>query len=263
MLPLMPRKCHLSTGAAGRPPGLSYALRQHMTCFPQSLVLKQKRRHRIPKPLKGAGVNSAFCTWGGTKALTEEGQGPKCKQAGVDLRTMLHLQKLVVLRRRLFAEAAKGQASQANIPGWGGWGMDGGGRQPPFHGGGGRWQQDGSQSGGPGGRQPPGLRRAAGPAQRPLSHLVWRFQHLHQEGVDGGVSDQLEEEEVLQALQADRPQGGQAQQQLGKPGGRRQQEWGRSGPRQVRVPPPRMALKGPKTEWEDPPPDRNSTEGYK
>lgn len=49
-------------------------------------------------------------------------------------------------------------------------------------------------------------------------HLVGGFQHLHQESVDGGVPNQLEEEEVLQALQPDGPEGRQTQQQLGKPG---------------------------------------------
>lgn len=43
------------------------------------------------------------------------------------------------------------------------------------------------------------------------------LQHLHEEGVDGRVPDELEEEEVLQALEADGAQGGQAQQQLGEP----------------------------------------------
>lgn len=40
-----------------------------------------------------------------------------------------------------------------------------------------------------------------------LCHLVRGLEHLHQEGVDGRVPDQLEEEEVLQALQADGAQG--------------------------------------------------------
>ena len=50
-----------------------------------------------------------------------------------------------------------------------------------------------------------------------LSHLVRGLQHLHEEGVDGRVPDELEEEEVLQALEADGAKGGQAQQQLGEP----------------------------------------------
>lgn len=50
-----------------------------------------------------------------------------------------------------------------------------------------------------------------------LSHLVWRFQHLHQEGVDGRVPYEFEEEEMLQALQADGPEGREAKQQLGEP----------------------------------------------
>lgn len=46
------------------------------------------------------------------------------------------------------------------------------------------------------------------------------LQHLHEEGVDGRVPDELEEEEMLQALQADGAQGREAQQQLGKPAGK-------------------------------------------
>lgn len=30
-----------------------------------------------------------------------------------------------------------------------------------------------------------------------------RFEHLHEEGVDGRVTDELEEEQVLQTLEAD------------------------------------------------------------
>lgn len=47
--------------------------------------------------------------------------------------------------------------------------------------------------------------------------LMRRLQHFHQEGVDGCVADELEEEEMLQTLEADGAQSGQAQQQLGKP----------------------------------------------
>lgn len=50
-----------------------------------------------------------------------------------------------------------------------------------------------------------------------LSHLVGSFQHLHQEGVNRRVAYQLEEEQVLQALQADGAKGWQAKQELGKP----------------------------------------------
>lgn len=50
-----------------------------------------------------------------------------------------------------------------------------------------------------------------------LGHLVGRLQHLHEEGVYGRVPDELEEEQVLQALEADGAQGRQAQQQLGEP----------------------------------------------
>lgn len=37
----------------------------------------------------------------------------------------------------------------------------------------------------------------------PLCHLMRGLQHLHEEGVDGRVADQLEEEQVLEALEAD------------------------------------------------------------
>lgn len=47
--------------------------------------------------------------------------------------------------------------------------------------------------------------------------LMRRLQHLHQEGVDGRVPDELEKEQMLQTFEADGAQGGQAQQQLGKP----------------------------------------------
>lgn len=47
--------------------------------------------------------------------------------------------------------------------------------------------------------------------------LMRSLQHLHEESVDGRVADQLEEEQVLQTLEADGAQGGQAQQQLRKP----------------------------------------------
>lgn len=36
-----------------------------------------------------------------------------------------------------------------------------------------------------------------------LCHLMRGLQHLHEEGVDGRVADQLEEEQVLEALEAD------------------------------------------------------------
>lgn len=57
------------------------------------------------------------------------------------------------------------------------------------------------------------LRPGSGDLQRGL-------QHLHEEGVDGCVPDELEEEQVLQALQADGAQGWEAEQQLGKPAGK-------------------------------------------
>ncbi len=47
--------------------------------------------------------------------------------------------------------------------------------------------------------------------------LMRSLQHLHQERVDGRVPDQLEEEQMLQTLEADGAQGGQAEQQLGEP----------------------------------------------
>lgn len=47
--------------------------------------------------------------------------------------------------------------------------------------------------------------------------LMRRLQHLHQEGVNGRVADELEKEEMLQTFEADGAQGRQAQQQLGKP----------------------------------------------
>lgn len=53
--------------------------------------------------------------------------------------------------------------------------------------------------------------------------LMRRLQHLHQESVDRRVADQLEEEQMLQALEADGAQGGQAEQQLGKPAGRKEE----------------------------------------
>lgn len=45
------------------------------------------------------------------------------------------------------------------------------------------------------------------------------LQHLHEEGVNGRVPDELEEEQVLQALEPDGAQCGQAEQQLGEPAG--------------------------------------------
>lgn len=59
-----------------------------------------------------------------------------------------------------------------------------------------------------------------GEARPSSSDLQGRLQHLHEEGVNGGVADQLEEEEVLQALQPDGPQRWQAQEEFGKPGRR-------------------------------------------
>ena len=50
-----------------------------------------------------------------------------------------------------------------------------------------------------------------------LRHPVRRLQHLHEEGVDGRVPDELEEEQVLQTLESDGAQRRQTQQQLRKP----------------------------------------------
>lgn len=38
---------------------------------------------------------------------------------------------------------------------------------------------------------------------RGLGGLMWGLQHLHEEGVNGRVPDELEEEQVLQALEPD------------------------------------------------------------
>lgn len=43
------------------------------------------------------------------------------------------------------------------------------------------------------------------------------FKHFHEESVDRCVTDQLKEEQVLQALQADGPQRRQPQEELGEP----------------------------------------------
>ena len=52
----------------------------------------------------------------------------------------------------------------------------------------------------------------------PLGQLVGSLQHLHQEGVDGCVTNQLEEEQVFQTLQANGAQRWQSEEELGKPG---------------------------------------------
>lgn len=44
-----------------------------------------------------------------------------------------------------------------------------------------------------------------------------RFKHLHQEGVDGRVADQFEEEQVLQALEANGAQSWKPEEELGEP----------------------------------------------
>lgn len=60
------------------------------------------------------------------------------------------------------------------------------------------------------------VRRTSG---RGLGGLMWGLQHLHKEGVNGCVPDELEKEQVLQALEPDGAQCGQAKQQLGEPAG--------------------------------------------
>lgn len=68
--------------------------------------------------------------------------------------------------------------------------------------------------GGPGERED-----GAGPGQASLSELVGSLQHLHQEGVDGGVTNQLKEEQVLQTLQTNGAQRWQSEEELSKPEG--------------------------------------------
>lgn len=65
---------------------------------------------------------------------------------------------------------------------------------------------------------PPSLFFWGGGGQR-SGELVGGFEHLHEEGVDGGVPDELEEEEVLEAFEADGTQGREAEEQLGEPWG--------------------------------------------
>lgn len=48
---------------------------------------------------------------------------------------------------------------------------------------------------------------------------MWGLQHFHEESVDGCVPDELEEEQVLQALEPNGSQCRQPEQQLGKPAG--------------------------------------------
>lgn len=50
-----------------------------------------------------------------------------------------------------------------------------------------------------------------------LRQMMWSFKHFHEESVDRCVTDQLKEEQVLQALQADGSQGRQPQEELGEP----------------------------------------------
>lgn len=55
-----------------------------------------------------------------------------------------------------------------------------------------------------------------------LRQLMRSFKHFHEESVDGCVTNELEEEEMLQALQADGSKRRQPEEQLGKPATRRQ-----------------------------------------
>lgn len=52
-----------------------------------------------------------------------------------------------------------------------------------------------------------------------LRQMMGSFKHFHEESVDRCVTDQLKEEQVLQALQADGSQGRQPQEELGEPVG--------------------------------------------
>jgi len=58
----------------------------------------------------------------------------------------------------------------------------------------------------------------------PLGELVRSLQHLHQEGVNGRVTNQFEEEQMLQALQTDGAQCWESQEELCKPGLQRTDE---------------------------------------
>lgn len=59
--------------------------------------------------------------------------------------------------------------------------------------------------------------RPEGDRLAPLGELVRGLQHLHQEGVNGCVPNQFEEEEVLQAFQTDGAQRWEPQEELCKP----------------------------------------------
>ena len=48
--------------------------------------------------------------------------------------------------------------------------------------------------------------RGVGRGSLLLCHLMRSFEHLHEEGVDGRVTNQLEKEQVLQTLEPDGPQ---------------------------------------------------------
>lgn len=50
-----------------------------------------------------------------------------------------------------------------------------------------------------------------------LRQMMGSFKHFHEESVDRCVTDQLKEEQVLQALQADGSQGRQPQEELREP----------------------------------------------
>lgn len=84
-------------------------------------------------------------------------------------------------------------------------------------------QHGGNQRPDSGGRvDNPGVRRIlTGLNGAPLSQLVRRLQHLHQKRVDGRVTNQFEEEQMLQALKADGAQCWESEEELCKPGQRR------------------------------------------
>ena len=67
------------------------------------------------------------------------------------------------------------------------------------------------------GRVCPSAVRPEGDTLAPLGELVRGLQHLHQEGVNGRVTNQFEEEQVLQALQTNGAQRREPQQELCKP----------------------------------------------
>lgn len=53
---------------------------------------------------------------------------------------------------------------------------------------------------------------------------MWCLQHLHEEGVDGRIADELEEEKVLQTLETNGAQCRQTQEQFSEPETRTQKQ---------------------------------------